>query len=312
MRQAATKTTNKGKYLLGLIFVVLVWGTSPLFTKGFVYRYYEPGFVALFDTAVAAVAMGVIAIPRMKHFNKQYLWALVTGFFYSAACIAQKFALKQTTPGIYAFLENLSCIVVPFLLWALTAKRPSFMKILSCVICLVSSFVISGGFSGGSMNTGVILCAVAGIFYGVNIAGTAFFAQKLDTSLYLCLQFFENFVITSIYVLFFDHFSFTPHYGALAGMVFQMLFSSVFCWCLRTTCLKHLDAVTVAVVMPMSAVVTTVFSVIFGMDTVSLSLVLGAGLGLLSIAVSEIADHMEDKKKNSRLEKEETAVSENS
>ena len=104
------------------------------------------------------------------------------------------------------------------------------MKILSCVICLVSSFVISGGFSGGSMNTGVILCAVAGIFYGVNIAGTAFFAQKLDTSLYLCLQFFENFVITSIYVLFFDHFSFTPHYGALAGMVFQMLFSSHMAW----------------------------------------------------------------------------------
>ena len=159
------------------------------------------------------------------------------------------------------------------------------------MLCLGGVFVLCGGNLEGGLGPGVILCALAGVFYSVNIAGTGIYAKRLDTGLYLLVQFAVQFVVSATYSILFikePQFSFHPlHLGALAGTV---LLSTVLCWIIRTACLKKLDPSFIAVAMPFSSVVTGVISVLTGADTLSLALIGGAVLIFAAIMISGLAD----------------------
>ena len=54
--------------------------------------------------------------------------------------------------------------------------------------------------------------------------------------------------------------------------------------------MKHVDASVVSVIMPFSAVITGVVSVIFGIDTLSFNLVAGGLLGVAAVIISGADD----------------------
>ena len=278
-------------YYIGIIFVVLVWGAFPVFTKSLL-KIYTP---SLWDTAASFLSVTCLLLAnrsKLKWLDWRHIKvALPTGLFFSAAGLTQKFGLTMTTPAMCAFLENLTCVCVPVLMLLFAKQKFTLAKILAALLCLGGVFVLCGGNLSGGFGPGVILCALAGVFYSVNIAGTGAFAQRLDTGLYLLVQFAVQFVVSAAYSILFvknPQFSFAPlHLGALVGIV---LLSTVLCWIIRTACLKKLDPSFIAVAMPFSSVVTGVISILVGSDTLSLALVGGAILIFAAIMISGLAD----------------------
>ncbi len=287
------KEKGKGKYVGILLFVVLIWGLSPLVSKHLM-GVYSPAIKTSFNSLVCVLTMLLISIKKLKLLNKEYFKvALTTGLFYAAACVMQQVGLEKTTPARYAFLENLSCLVVPFLVWLLTKKRPRVLEFVGAGLCLISAFILSGVGFGGNFGVGELLCGLAGIFYGVNIAGTGIKAKKLDGGLYLLVQFTAQWLVSTVYALCFEdiRFSFAPqNLGLTIGIT---LVSSVLGWSLRTLCLKHLSPTLVAVIMPFSAVVTSLLSVLVGQDSLSSELIIG---GVVGLAAALIADFQPKKK----------------
>ena len=229
----------------------------------------------------------------MKKLNKDYFKvAIPTGLFFSAAGLTQKFGLTMTTPAACAFLENLTCVCVPVLMFILAKEKFTIPKVLAALLCLGGVFLLCGGDLSGSSSLGLILCALAGVLYSVNIAGTGIYAKKLDTGLYLLIQFAVQGVVSATYSLLFvkdPQFSFAPqHLGALVAMI---LLSTVLCWVIRTACLKKLDPSFIAVAMPFCSVVTGILSVMTGADTLSFGLVGGAVLIFTAIMISGLADN---------------------
>lgn len=282
---------GKKIYYIGIIFVVLVWGTYPVFTKHLL-TLYTP---SLWDTAASLISVTCLLIANRRKLKwldwKHFKVALPTGLFFSAAGLTQKFGLTMTTPAMCAFLENLTCVCVPVLMLIFAKQKITLPKILSALLCLGGVFILCGGDLSVGFGPGMILCALAGVFYAVNIAGTGAFAKRLDTGLYLLIQFAVQFVVSASYSLLFvddPKFSFAPlHLGALVGIV---LLSTVLCWVIRTACLKKLDPSFIAVAMPFSSVVTGVISILAGSDTLSFALVGGAVLISAAIMISGLAD----------------------
>ena len=278
-------------YYIGIIFVVLVWGAYPVFTKNLL-KIYTP---SLWDAAGSLLSMTCLLIAnrsKLKWLDWRHIKvALPTGLFFSAAGLTQKFGLTMTTPAMCAFLENLTCVCVPVLMLIFAKEKLTLTKIGSALLCLGGVFVLCGGDLSAKLGPGVILCALAGVFFAVNIAGTGAFAKRLDTGLYLLIQFAVHFVVSTSYSILFvedPKFSFAPlHLGALVGIV---LLSTVLCWIIRTACLKKLDPSFIAVAMPFSSVVTGVISILAGSDTLSLALVGGAILIFAAIMISGLAD----------------------
>lgn len=278
-------------YYVGMVFVVLIWSLFPIVTQD-LFALYTP---SLWDSAgglISVISLLILSRKKLKQLNWQYFKVAVpTGAFFSAGCLLQKFGLTMSTPAMFAFLENLSVIFVPILMLVFAKQKLTWSKVISAVICLGGVFILCYGDGQLQFGPGEILCALAGISYSVNIAGTGAFAKKLDTGLYLMVQFMVHCVISVVFsVLFLEErkFSFAPqHLLSLVGIV---LISTVLCWVIRTACLKRLDPSFVAVVMPFTAVITGIVSVAVGADTLSFGLVAGAVLIFAAILISGLAD----------------------
>ncbi len=283
------KTRGKGFYLGMLLFVVCIWGIAPNVSK-FLLGHYSPAIKTAFSSIVAFVSMLIICAPKLKKLNKRYfLVSIPTGAFYSVACVLQQMGLGQTSPTMYAFLENLSILVIPFMVWTMTKRRPPVFQFIAAGICVLSIFVLGGGFSmfQGSWQIGDTLCAIAGLLYGVNIAVTGVKGRNFDSGLYLLVQFGVHCIISTTYAVCFEDIVFSFKAGHLALCVGITLVSTVLGWLLRTICLKHLDTSLVAVIMPFSSVVTTVISLCIGTDAFTWYLVFGVLLGVLAAIVAD-------------------------
>ncbi|MBQ7076259.1 MAG: EamA family transporter, partial [Clostridia bacterium] len=219
-----------------------------------------------------------------------------TGIFMALANLCQKIGLLYTTPAKYAFLENLSCITVPVLMYILVKKKPKISTLAGSILCLLSALVLNGTTLGGQgFGIGEILCAIAGLLYGFNIAGTGVYAKNLNVPLYLATQAVTGFIVSLISTVVFDFtsvekivFSIKPVHIIFAIAV--TLIVSALCWIIRTNSMKHIDACIVAVIMPFSAVITSIVSVISGKDTLNINLIFGGFLGLLAIFLSSYED----------------------
>lgn len=308
MKKDLLKNKKVIAYLM-LIFVIFVWGSSP--PLNFILnKNYSAAFRSAVIALVSAITLTFICIKRLKNLNKEYFkYAIPTGFFLSLASLLQKIGLLYTTPTKYAFLENLSVVVVPILLFIAVRKKPSFLTIVASVLCLVGAFVLSGmTFGGGSFyfGKGELLCALSGVLYGVNIAYTGVCIKKLDTLLYLLIQQWSGTIISFISAFLLslvkingapiEAIKFSFDIGGLCLIVVLALVSNVLCWFLRTYAMKYVSATAVSILMPFSAVVTGIISVISGMDVLTFSFVCGGLISLFAVILSGIADVKEDKK----------------
>lgn len=292
------ETSKKSLSYIGLIFVIVLWGVSPLVTL-FFYQYYSPTIRVAFNSLVGAVALLIISWKKLKQLNKTYfLVGGITGLFLTLAHVLQSIGLQYTTPTHFSFLENLSVLVVPFLSYMLIKKKPSFLTIFAAVLCLFSSFILTGLFADKNpvSFTGDLLCAIAGILYGVNIAGTGAYAKKFYAPLYLMIQMAAGFIFSMLGAVFLELIGiekilFTINWWVLPANILCTFIISTLCWLIRTNAMKHIDASVVAVMMPFSSVVTTILSIITGNDKLTPNLVLGVVLGLVAIILSGLGDH---------------------
>lgn len=290
--------TKVGAYA-ALWFVVLVWGCCPL-VNVYLNRSFSPTVLQILVSFTAALTLLIWNIPYLKELNRDYFRiALVTGAFNAIASLVQKIGLLYTTPANYAFLENLSCVTVPLLVWILAKTRPTKLNLLTCVLCLVGSYIISGA-AGISFSAGDMLCAAAGMLYGVNIAVTGIHAKKFRPSLYIFLQMAAGSVLSVGNALLLNAIQFngapivpiqySTHIPLLLVMAAYSIISNVVCWTLRTKAMQHIPATVVSVIAPLSAVVTAVLSVCLGTDTFSWQLLLGGGIGFLAAVLSSLED----------------------
>ena len=304
---------GKPFYYAGLITVIFIWSTTPVINP-YLYQYVSPTIASFISGLVAVISLIPVVGKNFALLDKKLLRvAIPTGLINSAASLIQKIGLLYTTPSRYAFLENLSCVIVPIMMFVFVRKKPTKIKILSALLCLFGCFLLSGAANGGGAAVGIgeVLCSVSGILYGINIAATAAFAAGLYAPLYVFVHMVVHSVASGISAIALNSITFggapisaayfewnTVVFLVLIGMA---LLSYTFCWIVRTNVMKHLDATVVAVMMPFSAVLTGILSILLGMDNLSPSLLFGAIAMLLASILSSLSDLKEKPSKEPKV-----------
>ena len=262
---------------------------------------------------MSAVVLLPECLPKLKYIDRSYFKVAVpTGFVVGAANLLQKIGLTYTTPTRYAFLENLSCVVVPILLFLFIRKKPHPLTISASLLCLAGCFIMSGvSGEGVSIGVGEILCALAGVLYGVNIAATGVFAVRMNAMLYVMIQMWVNVAVSGVAAFALnaikvggepiERFAFSWEWRHLLLVAVLVLAISTFGWIVRTDALKYVNASVVAVIMPFSSVVTGIVAVLVGKDSFALPLLFGGLIILLASVLSSVADIRESKRKYEHL-----------
>ncbi len=295
------KMNNTVLSYVGMVVVVLIWGTAFLFNTSAL-KQYSPIMLVAVRGLVSVIVLCACAGKRLKLINASYLKiAIPTGLMLAGGYITQLMGLTLTTPAKNGFYSEISCVVVPALMIFLTRQTPSFLKIIFSILCLLGIGVI--GFKGGALadmfyfNIGDVLSLASGVFYAGNIAVTAVYAKNKDTFVYTSIQFVALTIAAFALSPLLEEVRFSWNVTGLLNILYLGVFCTAVCFLLRVACLKNVDATVVSVVMPFSAVITGVLSVSIGMEGLTWNLVVGGLLMIATIIGSELCDVHSKKKK---------------
>lgn len=290
---------EKATSFLGLILVVILWGIAPvisdyLFNNGLA----SPALLTAIRGLLSVVVMGIIIVATKKYklINKSYLICIPAGVFLGAAYLFQFIGLKYSTPAKNTFLESFSCFAVPLTMFILVKEKPNWVTILAVLGCLVGSFVLCAEHISFSSKTflGDVLSATGGIFFGIDIAFTKVFAKGKDPLVYVFFQLIILTIMGFAYAFPFEKVAFSWDWVTISHVVILGVVCTALCWVLRTACISHVSAVACAVLMPMSAVICTLISVLVGTDKFSWYIIGGGLIITLSIVLSGLYDAKQD------------------
>ena len=304
------KINIKTLSFLGMVLVVVFWGLAPLAGKYlFNENAYSPALLIACRGLIACICLAILLLvtKKFKKLTKAYWICIPGGIILGLAYLFQFIGLETTALSKNTFLESFSVVAVPLSMFIFTRKRPSWVSVFAAVFCFFGCFVLCGkGWDFSAFFTaptlGNIFSAIAGALFGVNIAFVKVFAKDKDPYLFVFFQLVIMTIISFGYALPFEKgltFSFAfPH---VMMLLFLAIVCTVGCWVLRTICIKHVSAVTCAVLNPMSAVIATSLSIALRMEEFSWNIIAGGLIITLSILVSSLID--------AKLEKEEAASS---
>ena len=308
---------------LVLIGVVVLWGVAPVVSKAIFDAeppVYSPGMLIALRGLFSIVAMAIIINKGFKKINKSYLICIPAGIILAAAYIFQFVGLKYTVPSKNTFLENISCITIPIFMFIFIREKPAWYSIVSAVICVIGSLFLAGnGFdflhffkSGNLLGDG--LSAVGGLFFGLDIAFTKVFCKDKDPLLYVFCQIVVLTIVAFAYSLIFEGAIFNEiaisfNILDVLQVVFLGVVCTAVCWVARAWSMKSIDAVTVSLLVPLSAVVASVLSIAFKMEEFTWNLLIGGLIILLSIAVSAIFDYRKECPK--KIDNDEEVIEQN-
>ena len=289
-----------------LIIVVALWGVAPVISKSiFDGAVYSPGILIALRGLFSIVAMAIIINKGFKKVNKSYLICIPAGIILAAAYIFQFVGLKYTVPSKNAFLENISCITIPLFMFIFIREKPTWYSIVSALICVVGSlFLVGNGFdflhffrSGNLLGDG--LSAIGGLFFGLDIAFTKVFCKDKDPLLYVFFQLVILTVVATGYSFIFemnvfDEFAISFEILDILQVIFLGVICTALCWVARAWAMKSIDAVTVSLLVPLSAVIASVLSICLKLENFTWNLLIGGVIILLSIAVSAIFDYRKE------------------
>ena len=286
------------KYYCYLVLVIMIWGIAPMMSVIF-YQYLSAALYSAIAAWISAISFTILGWKKRKELNRRRIAvAALTGVAYSLATVLQMIGLQYTTPSMFAFLENTSCIVVPILAYLMVRRRSHPLVIVSSILCLAGCFVLTGTGLEGEPGVGELLCALAGVFFSFNMVGTSEYAKGIPIVLYLMVQKWVH-TVTSTSIMVFLHLTkvngraleeitFIWNPWAFLLVLLHVLLSGTLCWILRTQAVLHIDVTVVAVAMPLSAVITMILSVLVGTDSLTMNLLIGAGMILAASVLSGI------------------------
>ncbi len=253
--------------------------------------------------ALLLLVLFLLLLGKSKEEVKQSYWiCILAGLILGAAYLLQFIGLDSTTPAKNTFLESFSCIAVPICMFLLVREKPTLVTIIASLACVFGSFVLCGNgwdFTAlfSSPTSGDILSCIGGLFFGIDIAFTKVFAKNKDSWVYVFIQLIVLTVMSFAYAIPFEHnLHFSWQWQHILILIFLGVACTAVCWVLRTISIKNVSAVTCAVLMPMSAVVATLTSIIFHMEEFSWNVVAGGIIITLSIILSGVYDAKMEKK----------------
>ncbi len=308
-------TKKKVVSLLALILVVFLWAVAPVFSKfifdsGFV----TPALLVTVRGGLSIIAMGIVLLITggFKDFTKKYWVTIPAGLVLGAAYLFQFIGLDSTTPAKNTFLESVSCIAVPICMFIFIREKPSWMTIVSAIMCLGGSFILCGkGWDFKEMFTaptiGDILSAIGGIFFGIDIAISKVYAKDKNPLLFVFFQLIILTIMSLIYTVSFEKgVTFSWDWRNIVIVLFLGIACTALCWVTRTHAIKNVGAVTCAVLMPMSAVLAALISIIAKIEAFSWNVIIGGLVITLSIVISGVYDAVMEKKEAKKNEQDQS------
>lgn len=274
-----------------LLVVACIWGSGFIASQFALDAGVGPELLMVVRFMVASGVIGIAFFPTLKKATKQDIIRVIPGgiclFF---AFFIQIVALQFTTPANNAFLTATNVVIVPFLWWCITRHKPEGKVFIASVVCLIGvailSFQVGTGISFAIGDSLTLLCAV---FFAAQIVATGMVAEKLNTPTIIFFQFSTAAILSLIVFVVFTNRDMSTLMSPMGfgSVLYLGLCSTCLCYFLQTYAQKYVNASRAAILLGTEALFGSLFSVILGFDSLRWNMVLGGGIIMIALMMTE-------------------------
>lgn len=275
-----------------LAMVAIIWGTGFIATEYAFEAGMTPAVILVLRFGVAAVMLAVILGKKLMTITKT-TWLrgsgagvlLFLGFFF------QTIGQSMTTVSNSAFLTAVNVVLVPFIVWALTKHKPKTKVFFTAALTFVGIVVLTVNFEGAvAFNLGDIYVLICAIMFASHIAYTGIAVKNANPVHITFIQMAVATVLSAVSMGLFGAgdvaaMNFT---AGLPAVIYLGVFSTCICFFLQTSAQKRTTAAKAGIIMSTESFFGSLFSVVLGMEPLSLKIVAGGAIILTAVILTEV------------------------
>ncbi|MEG1862029.1 MAG: DMT family transporter [Oscillospiraceae bacterium] len=292
---------KKQTAIILLIIVTVIWGGGFIGIKMALNLGVSVGLLNMIRGFIFSLLVLIFFPQAVLHMSKPQLKiGLLVGVFNFGGFILQCIGAQYTTPSNSSFLTTTNVVMVPILAWAMYKLRPKIKNFVAIAVCLAGMAILTGALSAKFvLNVGDLYTIAGAFFFALSIVmlakppeGGHFAAGAflLGVTLFLgsAVYFFtvEGGVVPNI-----------DWRLAILPILYLSIGSNFIAQTLQIVAQRHLSASTASLIMVLEGVFGSIFSILFGYEPFTLSLLLGGALIIFSLILSELQILPKNKKR---------------
>ena len=273
---------------LGLAAAALIWGTSFAVLKNTLDHLSPLAVLAMRFTA-ASVLLGLVFRKRLKALGRSGARrGLLLGVVLFLAYTVQTFGLAETTPGKNAFLTAVYVVLVPFLAALVLRRRLHAHNWIAAVLCLAGIGLLS---LNGSLavQRGDGLTLLGGFFYAVHILMLAEWTQDHDPIALTVIQFMAAAVLCWGGAWLTGTLPASFPAAEMPAVLYLAVFATAAALVLQAVGQRIVPESTAALLLSLESAFGVLFSVLLGMEVLTLRIGFGFAVIFAGVLVSELA-----------------------
>lgn len=263
-----------------LLAVAAMWGISFVWMKDIldqqdVYSFLTSRFL------VAAAAMILLKPKVLKLFTKELVFkGLIVGIALGSGYIFQTLGLDRTTPAITGFITGLYVVVTPVLASFFLKERLTPAMWGYVLLAVLGLAVLS--VQGWSIGLGEIFVLISAVFFAVHIILLGSWSKNFDAYALTVIQLIGCALLSAIPATINGYVA-PPDSQVWGVIVFTALFATAIAFVIQTWSQARISTTKVAVILTMEVVFAAVFSVMYGMEPLTLRLAVGGTMVLIAM-----------------------------
>ena len=279
-----------------LLLTAIAWGSSFVILKETI-NDVPPLYVLAIRFGSSAILLAIIFYNRIIKINlKTVLYGVFLGAILCFAYALQTYGLEKTTPARNAFFTGTYCVLTPFLAWFLIKKRPKLYNLIAAFLAIIGIGLIVLGNSGDSKSNtfmGDALTLSASIFYAFQIIFIDKFQDEgCDSISLLVFELLTVGIVCGIGTIIFDLPKGIEVFYLNNGQILRIFYLTIVCTLLCQLGLmigqKLTTSAQSSLILSLEAVFGVIFSVIFGNEIITLGIIIGFVLIMISMLINEL------------------------
>ena len=263
-----------------LLAVAAMWGISFVWMKDIldqqdVYSFLTSRFL------VAAAAMILLKPTVLKLFTPQLVFkGFIIGMALGSGYIFQTLGLERTTPAITGFITGLYVVVTPVLASFFLKERLTPAMWGYVLLAVLGLAVLS--VQGWSIGLGEIFVLISAVFFAIHIILLGSWSKNFDAYALTVVQLIGCALLSAIPATINGYVA-PPDLQVWGVIVFTALFATAIAFVIQTWSQARISTTKVAVILTMEVVFAAVFSVMYGMEPLTLRLAVGGTMVLIAM-----------------------------
>lgn len=278
---------KKTFWLLALLVVSLIWGTSFLVIKHILEDITPFSYLSL-RFGIAFFIMLCLHWRKIEHPKMLFSWeGIISGLLLSGVYILSSIGVEYTSASNATFITNLFMIFTP-LFEVIWFKHRLDKKYMYACILGVLGFLFISGLSDFTFNIGDGLILIAAAFLAIHLLCTEQFTKKQSADKLVLSEAGVVFVISSLFGMFTGTLTLPSSLDLYLPIIYLAVFSTIIAFEVIAKAEKYIESTQTAIIISLQGVWALLFALSLHLEELTTHKMIGVIIMTAAIVIAEV------------------------